>query len=169
MLVIEGEFEETTCGQVRLMLRSWLWVCARSIAVGWAVLAVLTYLAERPLLLLTAPVVGAHWVATVSLTLDCLKLAATGWAIGRVHRTAPLPGVFAFAATLAFFNLDAWLPFDFPGLIRLALDALQDARYLDSLATLIAQHVLLLGSLIAGGLLSRPPQTPLSLFGETPR
>jgi hypothetical protein len=86
-----------------------------------------------------------------------------------VHRTAPLPGVFAFAATLGFFNLEAWLPFDFPALIRLALDALQDARYLDSLATLIAQHVLLLGSLIAGGLLSRPPQTPLSLFGETPR
>jgi len=151
------------------MLRRWLWLVAQSIAVGWAVLVVLTYLAERPLLFLAAPVVGAHWVATAGLTLDCLKLAATGWAIGRVHRTAPLPGVFAFAATLAFFNLEPWLPFDFPGVIRLAFDALEDARYLDSLATLISQHVLLLGSLIAGGLLSRPPQTPLSLFGETPR
>jgi hypothetical protein len=151
------------------MLRRWLWLVAQSIAVGWAVLVVLTYLAERPLLFLAAPVVGAHWVATAGLTLDCLKLAATGWAIGRVHRTAPLPGVFAFAATLAFFNLEPWLPFDFPGVIRLAFDALEDARYLDSLATLISQHVLLLGSLIAGGLLSRPPQTPMSLFGETPR
>ncbi|MGD0125996.1 MAG: hypothetical protein ABSF46_11580 [Terriglobia bacterium] len=151
------------------MLRRWLWVVARSIAVGWAVLVVLTYLAERPLLFLAGPVVGAHWVETVGLTLDCLKLAATGWAIGRVHRAAPLPGVFAFAATLVFFNLEPWLPFDFPGLIRLAFDALEDARYLDSLATLISQHVLLLGSLIVGGLLSRPPQTPVSLFGETPR
>jgi len=151
------------------MLRRWLWVWARSIAVGWAVLITLTYLAERPLLLLAAPVVGAHWVATAGLTLDCLKLAATGWAVGRMHRTAPLEGVFAFAATLAFFNLEAWLPFDFPGLIRLAMDALQDARYWDSLATTAAQHVLLLGSLIAGGLVSRPPQTPLSLFGETRR
>jgi len=71
------------------MLRRWLWVVARSIAVGWAVLVVLTYLAERPLLFLAGPVVGAHWVETVGLTLDCLKLAATGWAIGRVHRAAP--------------------------------------------------------------------------------
>jgi hypothetical protein len=31
------------------------------------------------------------------------------------------------------------------------------------------QHVLLFGSLIAGDLLSRPPQTPLSLFDEAPR
>ena len=151
------------------MLRRWLCVAARAIAVGWAVLIGLTYLAERPLLFLTAPVVGAHWVATTSLTLDCLKLAATGWAIGRVHRTAPLPGVFAFAATLSLFNLEVWLPFDFPGLIRLAADAFQDARYLDSLATMGAQHVLLLASLIAGGLLSRPPQTPMSLFGDMPR
>jgi len=151
------------------MLRRWLWVVARSVALGWAVLAVLTYLAERPLLFLAAPIAGAHWVATAGLTLDCLKLAATGWAIGRVHRAAPLPGVFAFAATLSLFDLEPWLSFNVPGLIRLAIDALQDARYWDSLATMVAQHVLLLGSLIAGGLLSRPPHTPLSLFGETRR
>ena len=132
------------------MLRRWLWVVARSIRVGWAVLFALTCLAERPLFLLTAPVVGAHWVATASLALNRLKLAATGWAISRLHRATPLPGVFAFAATLGFLNLEAWLPFDFPGLIRLAMDAVQDARYCDSLATMVTQHVLLLGCLIAG-------------------
>jgi hypothetical protein len=58
--------------------------------------------------------------------------------------------VFAFAATLGFSNLEPWLPFDFPGLIRLAMDAVQDARYCDSLATMVTQHVLLLGCLIAG-------------------
>ena len=110
------------------MLRRWLWVVARSIAVGWAVLIGLTYFVERPLLPVMARIVGPHWMATAGLALDCLKLAATGWAVGRVQRTAPLRGVFAFAATLAFFNLEAWLPFDFPGLIRLAVDALQDAR-----------------------------------------
>jgi hypothetical protein len=32
-----------------------------------------------------------------------------------------------------------------------------------------AQQALLFGSLVAGGLLSRMPQTPLSLFGKTPQ
>ena len=144
-------------------------MAVRSLAVGWAVLIALTYLAERPLFLLAAPVVGAHWVATAGLTLDCLKLAATGWAIGRLHRTTPLPAVVVFAASLSLFSFQAWLPLDVPGLIRLALDAVHDPRYWGPLATMAAQHVLLFGSLIAGGLLSRPPQTPLSLFGEAPR
>ena len=147
------------------MARRWLWMAVRSLAVGWAVLTASTYLAERPLLLLTAPLVGAHWVATARLTLDCLKLAATGWVIGRLHRLAPLPGVLVFTATLCFFNFESWLPLDVPGLIRLGLDALQDARYWESLATTSAQHGLLFGSLMAGGLLRRPPQSPLSLFG----
>jgi hypothetical protein len=146
-----------------------LWIVARSIAAGWAALIALTYLAERPVLLLTAPVVGSHWVATTSLSLDCLKLAATGWAIGRLHRAAPLPGVLAFAATLSLFNLEAWMPLDVPALIRLAMDAVRDTPYWDALATMAVQHVLLFGSLIVGGLLSRTPQTPLSLFGETRR
>ena len=97
----------------------------RSIAAGWAALVALTYLAERPLLLSTAPFVGAHWVATASLLLDCLKLAATGWATGRLHRAAPLPGVLALAATLGLFNLEAWMPLDAPWLIRLAVDAVR--------------------------------------------
>jgi hypothetical protein len=77
--------------------------------------------------------------------------------------------VLAFAATLSLFSFKAWLPLDVPGLIRLAMDALHDTRYWGPLATMTAQHVLLIGSLVAGGLLSRPPQTPLSLFDKTPR
>jgi hypothetical protein len=142
-------------------------MAARSIAAGWAALIALTYLAERPLLRLTAPIVGPQWVATVSLSLDCLKLVATGWAIGRLRRASPLPGVLAFAATVALFNFEAWQPLDIPGLIRLAMDAVYDVRYWEPLATMAAQQVLLFGSLVAGGLLSRLPQTPLSLFGKT--
>ena len=138
----------------------------RALVVGWAVLIALTYLAERPLLRLTGPLVGAHWVATASLTLNCLKLAATGWVIGRLHRKTSLSGVLIFAASLSVLNFEVWLPLDVPGLIRLAMDALHDPRYGWSLATMAEQHVLLFGSLIAGGLLSRPPQTPLSLFGK---
>lgn len=138
-------------------------------AVGWTALIALSYLAERPLLFLAAPLVGAHWVATVSLSLDCLKLAAIGWAIGRLDRTSPLLGVFAFAATLGFFNLEPWLPIDVPWLVRLAMDAMHDPRYRSPLATMTAQHALLFGSLLAGGLLSRPPQPPVSLFSGTAR
>ena len=148
------------------MVRRWLWMALRSLAVGWTVLIALTYLAERPLFLLTAPLVGAHWVATASLTLNCLKLAATGWVIGRLHRKTALSGMLIFAATLSLFSFEVWLPLDVPGLIRLAMDALHDTRYWWPLATMAAQHALLFGSLIAGGLLSRPPQTPLSLFGK---
>ena len=151
------------------MARRRLWLVARSIVLGWAVLIALTYLAERPLLLLIVPIVGAHWAATASLAVDCLKLVATGLAIGLLHRAAPLPGVLVFAATLSVFNLEAWLPLDVPWLIQLAVDAVHDARYWGPVATIVVQHVLLFGSLIAGGLLSRLPQTPLSLFGETPR
>jgi len=148
------------------MVRRWLWMALRSLAVGWAVLIALTYLAERPLFLLTAPLVGEHWVATASLTLNCLKLAATGWVICRLHRKTALPAMLTFAVTLCLFSFEVWLPLDVPGLIRLALDALHDTRYWWPLATMAAQHVLLFGSLIAGGLLSRPPEAPLSLFGK---
>ena len=151
------------------MVRRWLWMALRPLAVGWAVLIALTYLAERPLFLLTAPLVGAHWAATASLTLNCLKLAATGWVIGRLHRKTALLGVLTFAATLSLFSFEVSLPLDVPGLVRLAMDALHDTRYWWPLATMAAQHVLLFGSLIAGGLLSRPPQTPLSLFDKVQR
>jgi len=148
------------------MVRHWLWMALGSLAVGWAVLIALTYLAERPLFLLTAPLVGEHWVATASLALNCLKLAATGWVICRLHRNTALPAMLTFAATLCLFSFEVWLPLDVPGLIRLAVDALHDTRYWWPLATMAAQHVLLFGSLIAGGLLSRPPEAPLSLFGK---
>ena len=151
------------------MVWRWLWVAVRSIAAGWAALIALTYLAERPLLLLTAPIVGPHWVATASLSLACLKLAAAGWTVGRLHRTAPLPGLLAFAATLGLFNFEAWQPLDVPGLIRLAMDAVHDIRYWEPLTTMAVQQALLFGSLVVGSLLSRMPQTPLSLFGKTPQ
>lgn len=151
------------------MLARRLLSVARSILVGWAGLVALVGIAERPLLLLTAPVVGAHWVATAKLSMDCLALAAAGWAAGRQHRAAPLPGVLAFAATLCPFNLEAWLPIDVPGLVRLAFGALHDAAYRGPLETTAVQHVLLFGSLIAGGLLSRPPRPPLSIFAPPPQ
>jgi hypothetical protein len=158
------------------MPRHWLLNEARSalaaffvpVLAGWAVLLPLAYVVERPLILWTAPLLGAHWVATAKVSLACLILVATGWTVGRTHRAAPLPGVFAFAVTLAFCNCDPSSVVDIPTLARLAAGALHDTGYLSPLATTAAQHILLFGSLIAGGLLSRPPRPPLSLFEGRP-
>jgi len=155
-------------GRLGQKCRRWAWPIAKSIALGWAALLTLTYLVEQPLLRLTAPLVGLHWIATASLFAKGLTLAASGWAAGRLNRAAQLWGVLAFAATLAIFSFDFLLPLDVPGLLRLAADALEDTRYLGTLATIVGQHVFLFGSLIAGGLLSQPRQAPLSILGETP-
>jgi hypothetical protein len=50
------------------------------------------------------------------------------------------------------------LPIDVPWLLQLTADAWRDARYRDSLVATFTTHLLLFGSLIAGGLLSRPRQ-----------
>src|SRR5215469_17240345 len=104
------------------MLWHWLLIVARSILVGWAALLALTYIVERPLILWTAPLVGDHWVATAKLSLDCLTLAATGWLVGRLSRSAPLFGALAFAATLAFgANVNFFFGINFVLLIQLAI------------------------------------------------
>jgi len=144
-------------------------IAARAILVGWAALLALTYLVERPLVIWTAPLLGSHWVATAKLSLDCMALAGTGWLIGRLHRSAPLLGVLAFAATLAVFNLDPLLNTNVLWLIRLAADALRDTHDLGSFATTAAQHLCLFGSLVAGALLARPSPGPLSIFDEDTR
>lgn len=151
------------------MLRHRLLIAAASILVGWAALFALTYLLERPLLLWTAPLAGAHWVATVKLALDCLVLAATGWIIGRLDRFAPVPGALVFAATLAFFHFDPLLDLNVIPVIRLAAAAVRDTRYLGVFATTAVPYLFQFGSLIVGALLARPSPTPFSLFGRNVR
>jgi hypothetical protein len=148
------------------MLLHRLLIAVRSILVGWAALLALTYVIERPLLLWAAPVVGDHWVATTKLSLDCLALAATGWTVGRLSRSAPLFGGLAFAVTLAVSNLGPSLGIELRWLIQLAEDALRDSHYLGPLATTAAQSLVLFGSLIVGALLGRPSPKPLSLFRQ---
>ena len=148
------------------MLRRPLFVVLRSVLTGWAVLFALTYLVERPILIWTAPLAGARWIATSKLSLDCFMLAGTGWAIGRLQRSAPLPGALAFAVTLAFHNFDPWLGVDVPWLVRLGANALHEPLYRDPFSTIAVHYLLLFGSLIVGALLSRPRPVPLSIFRE---
>ncbi len=136
------------------MMRRRLWVALRSVLIGWATLLFIAFLLEHPLL---------KWLATAGLALDCTALAATGWVVGRLNRTSPIFGVLVFAATLTFWDLTPLLAINIPWLFHLAADALRDSGYLSSLVGTTATQALLFGSLLAGGLLSRPPEKPVSI------
>jgi hypothetical protein len=144
-----------------------IWV--RPIVVGWAALVPLAYLTERLLLPLTAQMLGADWLPTARVSLDCFVLAATGWTIGRWHRSAPVSGALIFAVTLSLHDLEPLVAINVPWLIRLAADAFRDTRYLGSLADTAAQHLFLFGSLMVGAWLGRPARKPVSLLGGTLR
>ena len=141
-----------------------LWVWLRSIPIGWATLGLLVFLVGRPLLNWTDPLIGAQWIATATLGLDCVVLVATGWVVGRLSRPSSMVGVLVFAATLTVWDLSFLVSINVPWLFRLAAHALGgDSSYLSSLVSTAASQALLFGSLIAGGLLSRPPAAPVSI------
>ncbi|HUI80939.1 MAG TPA: hypothetical protein VLY24_23605 [Bryobacteraceae bacterium] len=141
----------------------WLVLCGRSILVGWVVLFGFLYLVERPVLIWMVPLVGRDWLSTESVLLDCLILAATGWVIARWHQPAWKLCLLVFALTLTLWDLGPELSINVPWLIRLGWDAIHDSRYLASFRATAFTHVLLFGSLTAGGLLSRPAAAPLSI------
>jgi hypothetical protein len=143
-------------------MRHRLLISARSILLGWAALFGITYLVERPLLLLSAQFLGASWVPTEQLALTCVGLAATGWIIGRWNRLDAMASALFFALMLAVWNFGL-APINLPWLFRLMLDSFQDFRYLESLLTAVVTHAFLLGSLLAGAALSGPAQPPMSI------
>jgi hypothetical protein len=136
-----------------------LWMTVRSILLGWAALFLITDLIDRPLLFWAAPLLGATWFPTAQLGLACTALVATGWIIGRFSRSGVL-SVFIFAAMLAVWNFGLVPAINVPWLFRLIVDTFENARYLESLITAAATHVLLFGSVITGALLSRRRQQP---------
>jgi hypothetical protein len=130
----------------------------RSSVLGWLALFAIIFLIERPLLHWTAPILGASWLPTVQLALECCSLAAVGWLIRKTGGRWGNLGVLIFAATLALLNFGL-VPFiNFPWLFHLLLDCFQNARYLGSLFTSLATHIFLFGSLFIGSHLSRARQ-----------
>ena len=146
-------------------MRHRLLIAARSIMFGWATLFAVTYLVERPLIIWTAPLLGASWLPTVQLAFECVALAAAGWMIGRWNRFYAVPAVLVFAALLAVWEFGLVPAINIPWLFRLISDSFGDARYLESLVTAAVTQALLFGSLFVGARLSRPPQPPVSLAG----
>lgn len=112
----------------------------------------------------TVPWLGASWVATAQLTLNCFELAGAGFIAGRLGRPEPWFAVLAFAASLAIPDFSVLgMPLNGLWLLRLTRDVLLDSRFFDSWLTTLGTHLLLLGCVIAGGYLSRPPAAPVSI------
>ena len=145
-------------------MRQRLLIGLRSILIGWVTLCLMVFLVERPLLIWAGPVIGAQWIATVELGLDCVVLVATSWVVGRVARPHSMLGVLTFAATLTVWDLSFLVAINVPWLLRLAVHTLSgDSNYFGSLVSTAASQVLLFGSLVAGGLLSRARARPVSI------
>lgn len=139
---------------------------AIAVAAGWGSLLVLLYLGSE-ITRWTAVWLGAGsaagWIPTLGLTLNCFELAAAGFVAGRSSRARPVLAVLAFAATIAVIDFGEAMPMNVRWLIRLSGDAIQDSRFFDSWLTTLGAHALLFGSLVTGGMLSRPQEKPVSL------
>lgn len=138
-------------------------IWARSILLGWATLLAIAYGVERPLLHWTSPLFGATWIATAHLAFDCLTLAAAGFVTGRFNRSRAVLSAALFAVTLCFWDFRGTLALHVPWLLELVWYSLHDSGFLDALLTSVETHVLLFGCLIAGALLSRPREKPVSI------
>jgi hypothetical protein len=146
-------------------MRHRLLITARSILLGWATLFAVTYLVQRPLIVWTAPLLGAPWIPTAQLALECVALAATGWVMGHWNQLDAIRAVLVFAAMLAVWDFGLVPALNIPWLFRLIANSFGESRYLESLVTSVVTHALLFGSLFVGARLSRPPQAPVSLAG----
>jgi hypothetical protein len=144
-------------------MRYRLLIAARSILLGWATLAAVTYLVERPLLRWTLALLGAAWLPTVQLALECAALVGTGWIIGRWCHLDGVRTVSVFAMILAVWNFGLVPAMNVAWLFQLIVDSFGDSRYLESLGTAAVTHAFLFGSLFVGAILSRPARAPVSL------
>jgi hypothetical protein len=148
-------------------MRERVFIGLRSIPIGWVTLVLFVFLLERPLLIWTAPVISAQWIATARLGLDCSVVAATGWVVGRQGRPSSMLGVLVFAATLTVWDLSSLVEINVPWLVRLVVHSLGgDSSYLGSLISTAVSQALLFGSLVGGGLLSRAPTKPVSIVTD---
>ncbi len=131
------------------------WLTAlRSIGIGLLALFAVMFLIERPLLRFAAPILGASWLPTAQLALECAGLAAVGWLIGRWGRL----GVVLFAGIIAIPNFSRVPSIDFIWLFHLLLDCFQNTRYLAPFVTSLATHGLIFASLFIGSHLSHAKQ-----------
>jgi hypothetical protein len=140
----------------------------RAIATGWVVLFFLSYAVERPLLALGYRFIGGSWWATISVALDCLALAVSGWAVARLHRPWQTAMLVVFTLSLAPFDLASYtgqtMALNIPWLVKLARNLAEDSRYLTGFLGALATNGLLLACLWSGGKAGSPRDERGSLF-----
>jgi hypothetical protein len=143
-----------------------LYICSRLLVAalaGWGVLLATELVLLWGGLRLFAMVVGPELLPSLKVVLDMGTLAACGWIAGRVGRPRVMAAATLTAAGLALFDLMPYIPLNVPWLLRLAVKAVADSRYVSSLLTMLTLHALLFGSLFGGAHLSRPRDAPIGL------
>jgi hypothetical protein len=136
----------------------------RAILTGWVVLFLLSYAVERPFLALGYRWIGGASWSTVSVLLDCGALAASGWAVARLHRPWQTAMLVAFTLSLAPFDVASYtgqtMALNLPWLTKLAWNVIGDSRYFTGLLASLASNGLLLACLWAGGRSGSPAEPP---------
>jgi hypothetical protein len=140
-----------------------LYIWGRSILLGWAALLAIVFGLENPLRHWTAPFFGPMWIATAHVGFDCMTLTAAGFVTGRFNRSQALLSAGLFAVTLCFWDFGGALALNVPWMLRLVWNSFHDSRFLDPLVTSAGTHALLFGCLMAGAMLSRPREKPISI------
>jgi hypothetical protein len=127
----------------------------RAVLTGWAVLLLLGYAAERPLLWLLQKTVGGQWTQPSSILADFLCFFTAGWVTGRLHRPYERRSVLAFLISLLFFDLEPILPLHFGWVLREISNTIGDSRYLEGLVQAAISNGMYLAAVWAGGTQSR--------------
>jgi hypothetical protein len=135
----------------------------RAILTGWVVLFFLSYAVERPLLAVGYRFIGGSWSATISVILDCLSLAASGWVVGRLHRPRQTAMLVVFMLSMAPFDVGSYtgqtMALNLPWLVKLAWNVAGDSRYLIGLLSSLVTNGLLLACLWTGGKAGGPHES----------
>jgi hypothetical protein len=135
----------------------------RAILTGWVVLFFLSYAVERPLLAVGYRFIGGSWSATFSVMLDCLTLAASGWAVARLHRPWQTAMLLVFMLSLAPFDVASYtgqtMALNLPWLVKLAWNLAGDSRYLIGFLSSLVTNGLLLACLWTGGRAGGPHES----------
>jgi hypothetical protein len=139
----------------------------RAIVTGWAVWLFLCVLLRNPPAVgdgvqsVLAQVLPANWWIHSFYPfalITCLVSATSGWVVARLHRPHQVAMVLVFVASVLLCR--------FPWLITLAVDSLDNARYLHSLSGEFDWIFLTVTSIFVGGLLGAPPVPAAPLATE---
>ena len=106
--------------------------------------------------------IGGSWWATVSVALDCLTLAVSGWAVARLHRPWQTAMLVVFSLSLVPFDLGSYtgqtMALNIPWLVKLAWNVAGDSRYITGFIGALVTNGLLLACLWSGGKAGSPPE-----------